>query len=116
MLYTSGWSTELKELTFDELQFIITQPNYFFDKLRGNGLNLVAMEGGPKVDQIRKLFHEEMAPRAIPQYRELQTSNAYITALRLIQATEKGETVADVVEKYVSLSLCSEKPDPSSFA
>ena len=75
-----------------------TQPNYFFDKLRGAGLNLVAMEGGPAVEAVRKLFHEQMSTKAVQQWGTLQASNAAYTSALLLQLTG-DDTVADVVEK-----------------
>jgi hypothetical protein len=74
------------------------QPNYFFDKLRGAGLNLVAMEGGPAVESVRKLFHEQMSTKAVQQWSTLQASNAAYTSALLLQMTD-DDTVADVVEK-----------------
>ena len=78
---------------------VMFQPNHFFDKLRANGLNLVAMEGGSAVERIRKMFHEEMSTKAVTQWQGLQASNAAYTAVKLLEMT--GETtVADIVEKY----------------
>lgn len=74
------------------------QPNHYFDKLRADSCNLVAMEGGDDVVKIRKLFHEQMSPKAVVHWRQLQSSNAYYTALELLHMPETM-SISDVFEK-----------------
>ncbi|KAL7008169.1 hypothetical protein EMMF5_002351 [Cystobasidiomycetes sp. EMM_F5] len=73
-------------------------PNHYFDKLRADSCNLVAMEGGDDVVKIRKLFHEQMSPKAVVHWRQLQSSNAYYTALELLHMPETM-SISDVFEK-----------------
>lgn len=56
------------------------------------------MEGGPAVEKIRKLFHEEMSPKAVPAWEETQTSNAYHLARGLLNMKD-DQTVADIIER-----------------
>lgn len=57
------------------------------------------MEGGSKVERVRKLFHEEMSTRAVAQYQPLQTSHAYYTSHALLELSDEKKTIADAIEQ-----------------
>lgn len=75
----------------------VLQPNYYADTLQANGFNLVAISSGPRIEGIRKMFHEIMSPAAVTRFQDLQASNAYATALRLVNG--KSEDISDIIDE-----------------
>lgn len=87
------------------------QDIYYQDQLQGGGLNLVAMKGGEKVERIRKLYHEQMSPKAAGQWLELQRTHAYWLTSQLIEATKAGKEVTDTIERYALTEVLLELVD-----
>lgn len=60
------------------------------------------MQGGERVDRVRKLFHEEMSPKAAARWTELQRTHAYWATSQLLKMSKEGEVVSETIERCVA--------------